>query len=291
MYSTKLAASIGLATTIALTGCSGSGKSPVSFSARASAETAVPATTPATTGLKIDDHVTLTRVRIVIRDVKLESHAATGAGTTTTTTTTSHPDDSAPGGVEIETETETEHAGEVEVAAGPILIDLKADALTAAKLQEAIAVTLPDGTYDELKLKIHKLEDGEKSGDADVDAARASVILDGTFDGKDFHFVSQLSARQKMEGSFTVGGATPSNITLAIDVTGWFGGAAGALDPSLPANQQAIEQNIKSSLRAFEDDDHDGHDDGEHRAGDDHGGGTGTGGTSGGGHDDGANHT
>lgn len=286
MYSTKLAATIGLAAIIALAGCSGTGKSSsVSLSARASAETAVPATSPAASGLKIDEHVTLTRVRIVIRDVKLESHAAAGAGTTTTTTT-SHPDDSAPGGVETETETETEHAGEVEVAAGPILIDLKADALTAAKLQEAVAVTLPDGTYDELKLKIHKLEDGEKSGDAEVDAARASVILDGTFDGKDFRFVSQLSARQKMEGTFTVGGATPSNITLSIDVTGWFSGAAGALDPSLAANQQAIEQNIKSSLRAFEDDDHDGRDDGQHQGGGDHGGGT-----SGGGHDDGANHT
>jgi hypothetical protein len=275
---TKLAASLGFATVLALAGCGANGKSStLSLSTRASAETAA----PAATGLKLDDHVTLTRVRIVIRDVKLEAHTAT-AGTTTTTTTTSHPDDSAPGGVETETETETEHAGEIEVAAGPILLDLKADALSSAKLQEAVSVTLPDGTYDELRFKIHKLEDGEKSGDPEVDAARASVIVDGTFDGKDFHFVSQLSAKQKLEGSFTIGGSTPSNITLAIDVTGWFTGASGDLDPSLAANQQAIEENIKASFRAFEDDDHDGQDDhGEHQ---------GSGGTSGGGHDDGPGH-
>lgn len=275
---TKLAASFGLATALALAGCGANGKSStLSLSTRASAETAA----PAATGLKLDDHVTLTRVRIVIRDVKLEAHTAT-AGTTTTTTTTSHPDDSAPGGVETETETETEHAGEIEVAAGPVLLDLKANALSSAKLQEAVSVTLPDGTYDELRFKIHKLEDGEKSGDPEVDAARASVIVDGTFDGKDFHFVSQLSAKQKLEGSFTIGGSTPSNITLAIDVTGWFTGASGDLDPSLAANQQAIEENIKASFRAFEDDDHDGQDDhGEHQ---------GNGGTSGGGHDDGPNH-
>jgi hypothetical protein len=280
---TKLAASLGLGAVLALAGCSGSGKSSnLSLSARASADTAA----PAATGLKLDDHVTLTRVRIVIRDVKLEGDAAAPAGTTTTTTS-SHPDDSAPGSVETETETEAEHAGEVEVAAGPVLLDLKVDALTSAKLQEAVSVTLPAGTYDELKFKIHKLEDGEKSGDADVDAARASVIVDGTFDGKDFHFVSQLSAQQKIEGSFTIGGSTPSNITLAIDVTSWFVGAGGDLDPSLAANQEAIEKNIKASFRAFEDDDHDGHDDhGEHQGGD----GSGSGGTSGGGHDDGPNH-
>src|SRR5690242_11609249 len=58
MHSTtklKLAASLGLAATLAVAGCSGNGKSStVSLSARAAAETA----TPAATGLKLDDHVT-----------------------------------------------------------------------------------------------------------------------------------------------------------------------------------------------------------------------------------------
>jgi hypothetical protein len=272
MRATNQAALYGFAVLLALGGCGSSSKSgQLTLSTKTSADTAT-TTTPTSTGLPVGADVVLERVRIVIRDVKLESHAE---GATTATTTTTKPDDSG-----TETETETEHAGEVEVKAGPVLLDLKADALTGAKLQEAISAQIPDGTYDELKLKIHPLADGEQTGDADVDAARASIILDGTFDGKTFRFVSHLSVQQKLEGTFTVSSGSAANITLSLDLTSWFTGPGGeALDPSSAAAQGLIEANIAASLHAFEDDDHDGKDDhGEHA------------GPGGGGGDDGAGH-
>lgn len=296
MRATKWGCGLAIALAWAVAGCGAkSSGSQVSLSARA---TSAAVTESAPAGLKVDDHVTLTRVRIVIRDVKLESRSAGATPTPTPTpspTATSHADDSAPGGVENETEDEQEHGEEVEVHAGPVLLDLGAEALTASKLQEALAVTVPAGTYDELKLRIHPLEDGEKTGDADVDAARASVILDGTYDGAAFRFVSQLSAKQKLEGAFTVGGSGGSNITLDIDVSGWFSADGMSLDPRSASNQAAIEQNIRRSLRAFDDRDHDGRDDhGEHGTATDDGGqgsGESGGGGSSGGSDDGANHT
>jgi hypothetical protein len=65
------------------------------------------------------------------------------------------------------------------------------------------------------------------------------------------------------ETPITVGAGT-TNLTIDVDVSSWFTDATGAvIDPTNSANQHAIERNIRRSLRAFEDDDHDGDDDHE----------------------------
>ena len=52
------------------------------------------------------------------------------------------------------------------------------------------------------------------------------------------------------------------NFTIAVDVASWFKDASGAaIDPTDPANAEAIERNILRSARVFEDDNHDGVDD------------------------------
>src|SRR6266849_1707480 len=51
-------------------------------------------------------------------------------------------------------------------------------------------------------------------------------------------------------------------LTIDVNVGSWFKDASGAvIDPTKAENQRAIEQAIRASLSAFEDDDHDGDDD------------------------------
>ena len=58
--------------------------------------------------------------------------------------------------------------------------------------------------------------------------------------------------------------ASTSNLTIDVNVGSWFTDASGAvIDPTNAANQEAIEQAIRASLSAFEDDNHDGNDDHE----------------------------
>ena len=52
------------------------------------------------------------------------------------------------------------------------------------------------------------------------------------------------------------------NVTLNVDPSTWFGGSGTArLDPSVAGNKSAIENNIQSSMKLFEDNDHNGMDD------------------------------
>jgi hypothetical protein len=142
-------------------------------------------------------------------------------------------------------------------------VDLSGSALASGQIVEQFALDVAAGTYDELKFRIHHLEGAQRLEDADVGAGQASVVVTGTLpDGRAFTFRSRVNDQQKLKGTFAIGGAAPSNITLTIDPTRWFADAAGALlDPSVEANRPAIERNIRASIDAFDDDDHDGRDD------------------------------
>jgi len=61
---------------------------------------------------------------------------------------------------------------------------------------------------------------------------------------------------------------TSSNVTLTFDVRSWFTASDGSLvDPATAgdggANADLVAENIRASLRGFEDADHDGHEDSE----------------------------
>jgi len=200
--------------------------------------------------------IEITRVRIAIRRLRLESK---------------------------------DRAVEVKIEEGPLLLDAKGETLAGA-LVELITANVPAGTYDKLKIDIHPVELAPGGAFEDLVDQRASVIIEGTVDGKAFTFVSSLEAELELERTFTVGGG--GNITLDVDASKWFKAADGTrLDPSDPANRLAIQANIRASFRAFDDDDEDGvedhhgrdggdddgHDGGDdhHDGGDDHGGGDG----------------
>lgn len=162
------------------------------------------------------------------------------------------------------------------VEAGPFLVDLSSDALSG-QITQVLDASVAPGHYNKLEIKIHKVDDSKTMADAkfaDMVQKQASVIVDGTIDGAAFSFVTSVDEEQKRKASFDVG-TTAENITLNVDITKWFTSSSGQrLDPRQESNRSAIEENIKNSIDAFDDRDHDGaedHDD--DKAGDEDSGG------------------
>jgi hypothetical protein len=144
----------------------------------------------------------------------------------------------------------SESEGEDEVGAGPFHLDLTGAELTG-EVTHAFDISAPPGDYSRMKIRVHPDATNQKS-----------IIIDGTFNGTAFTFSSSLDEDQEREGAFSIDASGSTNITLSFDTSRWFSdGQGGALDPSNAANQSRIESNVKASLEAFEDDDHDGSDD------------------------------
>ena len=163
-----------------------------------------------------------------------------------------------------------------EVIRDPILIDVPVD----DALHPAITVPLPAGAFSELEAKLAPArETATQFNLSNPDLVGKSVRVVGTFKGTPFVFTS--SVRSKLEMEFDpplVIDATTKNATISLDVRKWFQNSSGALiDPSSAppgsTNLAQIENNIRRSFHAFEDDHergedhhegHNGNDDGEH---------------------------
>jgi hypothetical protein len=146
---------------------------------------------------------------------------------------------------------------------GPLLLDPP----LVDGARTAFSVDLQPGTYQEVELQIHK----PTSSPADVAFVAAnpgfvgiSIKVTGTFNGAPFSFSTDITSEVEVEFEtpveVLVAGTT--SITLLLDVRGWFlaGGGSALLSP-LALTQQArqqVEQNIRRSFHAFEDEDHDG---------------------------------
>jgi len=186
-----------------------------------------PATsTLARSALTVGNGIVLNRVRIVIRKVELEK-----AGT-----------------LEMD-----------EVASGPYVLDLSGASLDSGGVAKVLETSFTPGTYSEIKLEIHKPENGEVGVNGDLTAmiaANASIIADGTIDGADFTFTTAVSAEQQFEGNLVLNAG--SNLTLNVDPSTWFTSNGARLDPRTESNRSQIESNIESSFKAFKDDDEDG---------------------------------
>lgn len=160
-----------------------------------------------------------------------------------------------------------EDEGCAPLSVGPALIDLPLDGTTAVVLDAFV----PAGTYKRLQARLHAVKPGD-AGVADFLAAHPefegiSVKVVGVFTdaggaAHDFTFTSDMNVVSAInfETPVTVDAGT-TNLTINVDVGSWFSGS-GVIDPTNADNQNAIEKNIRRSLRAFEDDDHDGDEDG-----------------------------
>ena len=133
-------------------------------------------------------------------------------------------------------------------------------------VQQVAIKDVPAGIYREIKFKVHPPSTTDSTNAAvqamaTVQGGPASIIVEGQVDGSPYVFVSGLDAQQKYEGSFNLASGD-QNMTLNVDPSTWFGGSGTArLDPRSGSNKSAIENNIQSSMKVFEDDDHNGLDD------------------------------
>ena len=167
-----------------------------------------------------------------------------------------------------------------EIALGPVVIDLSGGDLDG-KLHRVFDSTVPAGTYDKIEFEIHPLEHATTDAAAD----------------EKFAFATAIEAEQEFEGRFVVTDKS-SNVTFDVDTSKWFVKDGALLDPRDAANRPAIEDNLRHSINAFQDDDglgHENHDDDDHGddrdGGDDHGDGGNSGpGGGGDGGDDGSGH-
>ncbi|HXO85624.1 MAG TPA: hypothetical protein VN803_08855 [Gemmatimonadales bacterium] len=151
---------------------------------------------------------------------------------------------------------------------GPVLVDLPLDGTTTVVLDALV----PAGTYQRLQARLHAVKPGDEGvGDfltAHPEFEGISVKVVGVFtdaDGVDHEFTltspMNVVSAVNFDEPVTVDAGT-TNLTIDVDVGSWFTSAAGGvIDPTKDANQRAIERNIRRSLRAFEDDDHDGDED------------------------------
>ncbi|MFL5303127.1 MAG: hypothetical protein ACJ79R_22575 [Anaeromyxobacteraceae bacterium] len=242
-----------------------------------SAKSAAATTSAATPGsLDLGNGIVIDRVRVAIRKVKLEGavDAADAGADGGADDPANHAlvaaakggaDDagSGDGGVD-------DHGGQGlggdddadEIRVGPFLVDLTGDALATGGLSKVFDGVVPPGTYRELKVVVDVVPPALAGADAGLaDMNGKSVIIDGKLDGTAFSFTSSLHAEAKRETTLVVGAST-ANVTLTVDPGAWFKAADGSrLDPSAPASKPQIEANIKASVDAFDDDDHDGRDD------------------------------
>ena len=169
---------------------------------------------------------------------------------------------------EIEEQGDDDHAeaGEEceDVARDPVLVDIPVDAAA----HTVLSVPLTAGTYRKLEAKLEPPRaDASAFNTANPNLIGKSVRVEGTFKGTPFVFTSALRSGLEMEfDPPLVIDATTTNATVSIDVAKWFLDRDGnVIDPSsaTPGSEalSQIEDNIRRSFHAFEDDDHSGEDD------------------------------
>jgi len=153
-----------------------------------------------------------------------------------------------------------------ELEVGPFLLDLPLDGGVETLIE--LTDVLP-GRYDRLDFEIHKPEDDTPEDLAFIAAhpefRRISITVEGLFDGQPFTYVTDLSEKQRVDllPPLDVGAGDLTQVTLVLDVAGWFRRSDGSLvDPASGnkggPNENLIKDNIRRSIEGFEDDDRDG---------------------------------
>ena len=141
---------------------------------------------------------------------------------------------------------DNENEGCHELKAGPLSVDLPLN----GGITTLDANAIPAGTFREIELRV------------------STARLVGTFDNAPFDVTVLVNSRGEIEFAtpLVVADGVPTSVTINIPVGDWLTNADGSLvDPSKISSSQTLSAQVRSriiaSFRAFEDDDHDGHDD------------------------------
>jgi len=190
--------------------------------------------------------VRITSVKVVLSHIELASDAACANNANDDADEADDADDTndQPDANEPDTENNDEHDCEVQVE--PVTVDIPLDGTTKVILDALV----PAGTYTGVRAKLEHVN-------------VVGVFTDPGGTDHAFTFASDVGAELSVDFASPVTvDANSKNLTVDVDVSSWFKDASGAvLDPTNAANQEAIEHAIRASVRAFEDDNHDGHDD------------------------------
>jgi len=153
-----------------------------------------------------------------------------------------------------------------ELAVGPLLVDLP----LGGGIDRVLSVPVDSGTFRGVEFKIHQLESTPSDQALLADHPElmgVSVMVTGRYDGQDFTFTSDVTAKQesRLEPPLVVADGVDANLTLTVDVGSWFMVDGALVDPAQAATGQplesAVRDNIRRSFRLFEDHDHDGKED------------------------------
>jgi hypothetical protein len=153
--------------------------------------------------------------------------------------------------------------GECEdIMLNPLLVDVPVD----NALHPVINIPLAAGTYRQLEARLGPARDNATVfNTANPNLVGKSVRVEGTFKGAPFVFMSAVNTGLEMEfDPPLVIDATTMNATVSIDVSKWFLNSSGqVIDPTTGTsgtNVAQIENNIRRSFHAFEDDNERGED-------------------------------
>jgi hypothetical protein len=148
---------------------------------------------------------------------------------------------------------------------GPELVDLP---LTPGATQQ-FNVDIPPGMYSRIDFEVHKIESGDPLDNAFIalhpEFDGLSIRVLGTFNGQAYVYETDLNVEQELDlvPALTVSEGVDVNVTIRVDISTWFRTSGGTLiDPATAnkggPNESEVKENIKKSLKAFEDDDRDG---------------------------------
>jgi hypothetical protein len=127
---------------------------------------------------------------------------------------------------------------------GPFVVDLTAEEIASGARREFSLGEIPADTYGGAEIEIEPLDADSTATDAALDdfrAAKASVLVEGTFNGASFQFAGHFLAEQGTDGDVVIDASNPAALEMTVDPAQWFLDSAGAeVDPGDAAQHDAL---------------------------------------------------
>jgi len=203
-------------------------------------------TDAATTDARTQAGLSITRVRLLVNTAKIGyagGHGGKGGRGCPPGAMSSSSSSGSSGGMS---------SGDT-TAVGPFVVDLTSAEIAIGAQRSFSLGELASGTYGGAEIEIDVLDaNADTSSDAslaDFASTKASVLVDGTYNGTTFQFAGHFLAEQGTDGQVTISSSSPFRLAMTVDPSKWFLDDAGAvLDPTDATKHAAIAAGICKSL-------------------------------------------